>query len=265
MDANTRRLAKDHLSAAMEALVERKCRAQPFNENEVYNRNPIGARLVPMEVWKGSSFERSFVTVLGQGIFEQLARIIAVGSGVAKAENQYTERLRIGTWRIEKIDQILKEQRTSKREPNWEVEIHEILSLTNDRFEDVTVVSDLFIQRMDGSKEYYSFKTVKPNLDQTELAKRAMLRLIAGNDNNRVFFALPYNPAGEGESYKKAKHSMPYKLFNMDLDPCVLIGARLWNQVGNDQGTFGELLSVFEEVGEIYSPIIRGEYLGLSE
>ena len=69
--------------------------------------------------------------------------------------------------------------------------------LENQRFEEITVKSDLYVHRQDGRQEYYSFKTVKPNLDQTETAKRDMLYLKAGNPECDPYFALPFNPAGK--------------------------------------------------------------------
>ncbi|MFK3938002.1 TdeIII family type II restriction endonuclease [Alkalihalobacillus sp. NPDC078783] len=64
----------------MERLINRRVNIEPFDEKEIEAKNPFGFRLVPVEVWKGSKFERSFVTILGQGIFEQIAKIIAEGS-----------------------------------------------------------------------------------------------------------------------------------------------------------------------------------------
>ncbi|WP_126428613.1 TdeIII family type II restriction endonuclease [Brevibacillus marinus] len=262
MNIETRRRIIQHLSSVMERIIERRCVTEPFDPNEILLANPFGFRLVPIEVWKGAKFERSFVTTLGQGIFEQLAKIIAEGTG-AVAENQHDTHLRINTWRLEKIDEILKSQRESRRAPNWEQEVAEILALNNERYEEVIVKSDLYIRRPDGSQEFYSFKTVKPNLDQTERAKRDMLRLLAGDVNNKAYFALPFNPAGEGNPYREAGFTIPYKLLNMDQDECVLIGAELWNRIGNDVNTYDELLELFEQVGEEYSPIIRREYFGI--
>ena len=81
-----------------------------FHPRYGFQNNPFGYRLVPVEVWKGSKFERSFVTSLGQGIFEQIAKIIAEGSG-AEAKNQYVKEINLNTWQIEQIDSILKKQR----------------------------------------------------------------------------------------------------------------------------------------------------------
>lgn len=246
----------------MERIIHKRTVQEPYNEAEIATQNPFGHRLVPTEIWKGSKFERSFVTSLGQGIFEQLGKIIALGSGATEAENQHDTTLIINTWRNEQIEKILREQRSSLRDPNWEIEVQQVLNLDNDSFVQVVVKSDLYILRPNGQKEYYSFKTVKPNLDQTERAKRDMLRMKAGNPEYETYFALPFNPAGEGRAYSNA-HKIPYKLFDMDNESCVLIGAELWNKIGQDPNTYDELLDIFEQVGQHYSPIIRRDYLGL--
>lgn len=261
MNDETRDQIRGILSSFMQGIIERRTRIEPFDARELENNNPFGFRLVPTEIWKASKFERSFVTSLGQRVFEQLARIIAEGTG-ATAENQHVEEITINSYRIEKIEEILAMNRSSQRAPDWDADVAEVLALHNQRYQDIRVNFDLYIRREDGTEEYYSMKTVKPNLDQTEIAKRDMLRNIAANEASHVYFALPYNPAGEGGSYHSI-HSIPYKIFDMDNDRCVLIGSRFWNRVGDDPNTYTELLSLFEEVGSIYEPIIRHDYLGI--
>ncbi len=264
MDMNTKQKIRNHLIKVMEKLIKKRIIDEPFNTTEIESKNPFGFRLVPIEVWKGSKFERSFVTTLGQGIFEQIAKYVAEGTG-AKAENQYVREIEINTWRIEKIDNILKNQRRPKKRSDSKFssikeELNEILLLNNDRYEKMRVLFDLYIERNDGSEEFYSFKTVKPNLDQTEKAKKEILLLMSSDTTTNAFFALPYNPAGESNIYKKA-HGIPYRLFNMDEDEHVLIGAKLWNKIGQDNNTYNELLRIFEEVGSIYANKIKKEYL----
>jgi len=245
----------------MERVLTRVC-AESLDPAELAEVNPFGARLVPIDIWKGAKFERSFVTTLGQTVFEQVAKIVAQGTG-ATAETQYMSLLTVCTFRLERIDSILRAQRENRSAPDWRSEVQSVKGLVNDSRQDMTVISDLFVRRPDGSKEFYTMKTVKPNLDQTERAKRDMLRLVAADETDNVFFALPYNPAGEGHPYREAGHLMPYKLFEMDRDPCVLIGSSFWNQVGQSETVYDELLSLFEHVGSHFSHEIRRRYLGL--
>ena len=85
----------------------------------------------------------------------------------------------------------------------------------------------------DLKEKYYSLKTVKPNLDQTETAPKDMLRLMTSEENAEAYFALSYNPASEGETYRLA-YAIPYKLFDMDNDNNVLIGKNMWNKIGDE-------------------------------
>ncbi|GAA0860242.1 TdeIII family type II restriction endonuclease [Clostridium nitritogenes] len=273
MNIETKNKVEEHLREVMKRILEKRTIQEPFNEEDIKNKNPFGYRLVPIEVWKGSKFERSFVTSLGQGIFEQIAKIIAEGSG-AVAENQYVKTIRLNSWQIERIDNILDKQRkqrktvknkakdNSNRVKTINEELEFLRELETDRYQDVNVLFDLYIKRENGMEEYYSLKTVKPNLDQTETAKKDMLRLMTAKENSEAYFALPYNPAGEGEIYKLA-HSIPYKLFDMDNDENVLIGKDFWNKIGNDDNTYDELLNIFNKVGEEYIIKIKREYFGI--
>lgn len=249
------------ISDMMKRIVERRVVKEPFNEQDIENNNPFGYRLVPIEIWKGAKFERSFVTSLGQKTFEQLAKIIAEGTG-SYAKNQHEETITINTWRKEQIDELLSDQRKNKSNPDWNKEVTDILALENNRFIDIHIRFDLYIRRPDGKEEYYSMKTVKPNLDQTEIAKRDMLYMKAFKEHSETYFALPYNPAGDGNPYRLA-HSIPYKIFDMDDQSSVLIGPDFWNKIGLNQNTYNQLLLIFKKVGSKYSDIIKTDYLGL--
>src|SRR5699024_5350711 len=95
MDKFTEEKIKNHLKTVMDRIIDNRVVKDPFDESTILRNNPFGARLVPMEVWKGAKFERSFVTSLGQGVYEQLAKIIAEGSGALKVENQHVQTFEI--------------------------------------------------------------------------------------------------------------------------------------------------------------------------
>lgn len=257
MNKNTEQRIRELLSDVMERVIYKRVVKEPFSEEELKKTKPFGSHLVPMEIWKGSKFERSFVTTLGQTIFEKLGKIIAEGTG-SYASLQHDEEFYINTFRNEKIEEILESQRESSREPNWEKEVEEILSLHNKDFTQLKVRFDLYVRRQNGHEEFYSFKTVQPNLDQTERAKRDMLRIKSGKPDCGAFFALPYNPSGEGNLYS---FSLPKGLFNMNSSPAVLIGSKLWNKLGEDDNTYDKLIQIFSEVGTYYSKVIRRDYL----
>lgn len=264
MNDATKQQVREHILTAMNKKIHDLTVKNPFNEAEVYEKNPIGARIVPTEVWKGSKFERSFVTTLGQGIFEQIGKIIAEGTG-AHAENQYHSTITLNTFQTQTIEQTVDRQAAGRRgaTPDISSEIQHLRNLNYDATVNVSVISDLFVRRQDGTEEFYSFKTVKPNKDQTAAAKKNLLYLRTADTNNHAYFALPYNPAGEGQSYMDQKHKIPAKFFDMDDTNFVLVGSSLWNHIGSDPNTYTELLDIFEEVGQHTSERIRREYFGL--
>lgn len=268
MNEATRERVHTHVQAVMNRLIEKRTILEPFLEHQIAERNPFGFSVVPTEVWKGAKFERSFVTVLGQGIFEQLGKIIAEGAG-AIAANQYDKDLRLNTFQVDTIGDIISNQRARLRKgeirqaPDLTQELANLANLQTNRYQDISIKSDLYIRRPDGTEEYYSFKTVKPNLDQTAEAKKNLLMLRAGDSNCKAYFALPYNPAGEGNAYTLAGHSIPKKLFNMEDKEYVLIGGDLWNKIGNDENTYNELINIFQEIGQRSKERIRTEYFDL--
>ena len=259
MNSQTRQRVKARISEKMNDILNRRLRELKSDRENLVMANPFGSRLVPQEIWKGSKFERSFVTSFGQGVYEQIAYEIAVGSG-AQAENQHSETVVLTTWQDEAINNLLTEQRGNREPdaPNWENERESITRLSNPAKVEAEIRFDLYIKRQDNTEEYYSLKTVKPNLDQTEIAKRDMLRVSAAKPSAMAFLALPYNPYGESNQYR---WSIPNKLFNMNESSAVLIGAEFWNSVGNSPTVYDELLEIFDEVGEEYKKRITEEYL----
>lgn len=260
MNHVTKNRIKDRIRQKADSILDRRIREFPNDMAELFARNPFGARLVPDEIWKGSKFERSFVTSFGQGVYEQIALEIARGSG-AIAENQHRETLTINTWQSEKINNILSDQRNNRGiHPDWEVELNSIRNLQTRSTINVSSHFDLYVKRPDDTEEYYSIKTVKPNLDQTEIAKRDMLRTMVAKDNALAYFSLPYNPDGDTNTYS---WSVPKKIFDMNNSTAVLIGSAFWNKVGNSSTTYTELLCLFDELGDEYHQRINTEFLNL--
>ena len=261
MNEETKRRIRQRVHDKMESIITRRIQELPADMQNIYETNPFGSRLVPNEIWKGSKFERSFVTSFGQGVYEQIAYDIAIGSG-AFAENQHVERVSLNTWQDESISALLATQRSAadQETPDWRRELDTIAALNNPRHIELETRFDLYIRRNNGSEEYYSIKTVKPNLDQVEIAKRDMLRISTAKPNCRAYLGLPYNPDGERNLYT---WTIPKKLFDMNNSPAVLIGASFWNAVGASDTTFNELLEVFREVGVESRERITNDFLGI--
>lgn len=63
MDAQVRDRVREHITEVMNRKIHKLVEEDPFDENIVAQNNPIGYSIVPLEVWIGSKFERSFVTM----------------------------------------------------------------------------------------------------------------------------------------------------------------------------------------------------------
>ena len=105
MQQETRERIKERIRDKMNGILNRRIRELNEDMQELYTRNPFGARLVPEMIWKGSKFERSFVTSFGQGVYEQIAYEIALETG-ALAQNQHTEIVTINTWQADGFESI---------------------------------------------------------------------------------------------------------------------------------------------------------------
>lgn len=208
--------------------------------------NPFRSALIPDHYWRIPRFERSFVTSMGSRGFEELAKIIAEGAGHTAVRGRSTQG-RINTQQREYIDTLLRNLRGNRAVPDWENEISALAELQN-QGEPIMlkVTSDLYVQMDDGRDLFFSMKTVKPNLDQTERAKRDLLEIIAIDPLHKAYFALPYNPFGDDRALYNWPH--PSRIFDMRNDASVLIGRDFWDLLGGS-GTYDALVKVFEVVG----------------
>jgi len=206
---------------------------------------PFHEALLTKELVTASAFERSFSTSFGQGPIEEISKILAISTG-AESERQRETRVNVNKGAVDEIDRILSALRSGDSSPNWKKEQAKILAFTKGDYVQRRVLSDLWIKR--GPVEtFISIKTVKPNIDQTEIVKKDLLLLKAHDKKYQTFLGLYYNPGGaKREDYN---WSVPSKIFDMINDDCVLIGQEYWDLVGG-KGTYTALLDIFGEVGE---------------
>lgn len=147
---------------------------------------------------------------------------------------------------VDEVERICSALRNGSQKPNWKKEIETLTAFNKGDTVVRRVISDLWL-RKDAQEFYISIKTVTPNLDQSEIAKKDMLLLKACDSRFLTFFGLYYNPNGDRrEDYR---HSFPMKIFDMHNDECVLIGKDYWNFLGGD-GAYEKLLEIFGQVGE---------------
>ena len=217
---------------------------------------PFHTALLSEDAVFWSAFERSFSTSFGQRVIEEIARLVALSNGATDARRQVETIIHIDIAYEDAIHEEMRQLRAKNR----------ILAyawpLTLQRIRDtqpigttiaIRVISDMWWKK-DGIDNYISLKTVKPNIDQTAVAKEDCLHLSLANPNCNVYFGLPYNPYGEQkEDYA---HNPPMGIFDFRHDPVVLIGKEMWDTIGGD-GYYEELLDIAAEVGEETRATIR--------
>lgn len=219
-----------------------------MNSSEQTNR-PFHTALLSRNIIYWSGFERSFSTSFGQRTIEELARLAALSGGAEDAKRQKETNIEIDMAYDNAIHSHIERLRSGNRSIpyDWESSLNEIKSITlTGRTKQMRIISDLWWKK-DGIDNFVSLKTVKPNIDQTAVAKEDCLHLSIALPNSKTYFALPYNPYGNNkEDYA---HNPPMGIFDFRHDSAVLIGKEFWDTLGGE-GFYEELLDIAEEVGE---------------
>ena len=208
------------------------------------SHKPFHNALLTDDIVRVSSFERSFSTSFGQGPIEKISELIARENGFETARQKETM-VNLYKGAVDEVERICSALRNGGQKPHWAKEVQAISSFTKGDTVVRRVISDLWLKK-DSIEHYISIKTVTPNLDQSEIAKKDMLLLKAENSEYRTLIGLYYNP--QGKLRTDYNHSFPMKIFNMHKDECVLIGEDYWNYLGG-KGTYEKLLTIFSEVG----------------
>ena len=257
MDPKTRKAVEGVIKAAMERVIERVLDEDPFDGVKHEREKPLYAALVPEPIFKASHFERRFVTPFG-GVWEKLACVVGENRfGAASTQHMIRGRIREG--RLERIQRILDDLERRVVEPNWQEELKSIRAASGN-WRDVSVNCDVFVSKSLDSPGYaFELKAPLANSDQTKVSKEKLLKLYCMEPCGilNAYFALPYNPYGKKRDYD---WSFPKRWFDMQNDPCVLIGKELWSLLGG-KGTYKDILGVATEIGQRYKKRIQKEYL----
>ncbi len=210
---------------------------------------PFHTALLSEEVVFWSAFERSFSTSFGQRVIEEIARLVALSNGASDAKRQVETIVQIDVAYEDAIHEEMRMLRARNRffAYAWHPTIQRIMDTApHGDIVNIRVISDLWWNK-DGIDNYISLKTVKPNIDQTAVAKEDCLHLSIADPNCNAYFGLPYNPYGEHkEDYS---HNPPMGIFDFRHDPVVLIGQEMWDTIGG-YGCYDELLDIAYQVGE---------------
>ena len=253
---------KEVVTTMMDRVMVRVLEEDPFVKEEHHSSKPLYAALVPDEIFKGSHFERRFVTPFGK-VWEKLANVVATEvhgkciMGHAIEGTVSTERLRRIQETLNRLEHSPKD--TAKQKPDWDTEMAYILEGKGEPIP-VTVVCDIYVENeKTGEKYAFELKDPLPNSDQTRVIKEKIFKLLAMEPLHitAAFYALPYNPYGKKENYK---WGFPMRWFNMQKDRTVLIGDEFWDLIGG-KGTYQNFISEINLLGKEYRERIYREFL----
>ena len=237
----------------------------PFIKEEFKSKTPIYAALVPEEIFKGSHFERRFVTPFG-GIWEELA-VAAATNGLGYGERNKVIIGNVRKGRLQRISEVLNNlehpqiNSRNRIHPDWNKEIDYILKGNGPNIP-TQVNCDVYAADIKNNTRFvFEVKAPMPNSDQTKVSKEKLLKLYSMDPPqiDGAYFALPYNPYGNKEDYD---WRFPFRWFDMKNDSVVLIGIEFWEKIGG-KGTYLSFINAINEVGPIYKDRIYREYLGI--
>lgn len=219
---------------------------QRISNNEQTYR-PFHSALLSDDAIFWSGFERSFSTSFGQRVIEEIAQLVALSNGAEAAARQKETTISIDIAYDDAVHEHMQALRNHRiLTYAWAIAYPQIMQATpTGETRDIRVISDMW-WRKDGIDNYISLKTVKPNIDQTAVAKEDCLRLKIANPNCNAYFGLPYNPYGENKT--DYAHNPPMGIFDFHHDSVVLIGKEMWDTIGGD-GCYEELIDIASEVG----------------
>lgn len=248
----------------MDRVMDKVLVEDPFIADQHRARKPLYAALVPDEIFKGSHFERRFVTPFG-GVWEKLAQVVALEMH-GRCEMGHVIEGCVGSESLRRIQEVLNRLEHNKRgkereKPDWQSELEYIKEGGGDPIP-VSVVCDIYVDS-DATRKKYAFelKGPLPNSDQTKVSKEKMFKLLAMRPPkiDQAFYALPYNPYGKKADYK---WGFPARWFNMQEDESVLIGDEFWELIGG-KGTYANFIQEINSLGKGYRECIYREFLGM--
>jgi hypothetical protein len=253
---------KEIITSMMDRVMNNVLIKDPFIPEKHHASKPLYAALVPDEIFKGSHFERRFVTPFGN-VWEKLA-VIAGQVAFEKSIQGYEIHGQIPEKRFARIREVLEKlehpEKGSKRaKPNWSEELKYILEGKGELLP-ATVVCDLYLEK--GDKKYaFELKSPLPNSDITKVSKEKMFKLYSMIEQPIIgaFFALPYNPYGKREDYS---WGFPFRWFDMKTDDVVMIGNEFWDFIGGE-GTYQLFIKEINLLGTEYKERIYKEFLGI--
>jgi len=253
------------IKSMMDRIMHKVLVEDPFIKEDHKAEKPLYAALVPDEIFKGSHFERRFVTPFGT-VWEKLA-IVAANKGLGYGEQGVSIKGQVNSERLRRIQEVLNTLEHSgkgkeKVRPDWKKELKYILEGKSEKLIPTTVICDVYAEDKKNNKKYtFELKAPLPNSDQTKVSKEKILKLYSMQPMqvNGAYYALPYNPYGKRVDYA---WSFPARWFDMKNDKVVLIGDEFWEKIGG-VGTYKAFINAVNEIGKEYKDRIYREFLGI--
>jgi len=203
------------------------------------------------------SFIHSLATTLGMSVYEKISEIVA-STHYDEVKTSYDVEGEITNEENSVISQILQEIKNGTRTANKEQEIKDILKCNNKGGRKIKIRADLFLKK--GNDEYYiEIKTAKPNIDVFVKSKQKLLEWVALKKKKvNTLLAIPYNPY----------HPDQYSRFTMqgclDEEKELYVAEKFWNLLG-EEGTYKEILDIFDEVGKEFKEKIQNKIKEVAE
>lgn len=237
------------------SLIEDVLKTSLRNKFKTYNPEtkymPFHTRLLGADRMALFSFIHSLNTTFGTSIFEPVAKTIALHNDRFKCVKSHVsvgDKISQGSQNV--IQDIIDNLVSAKLTPNKKDECDLIKKVCRKgEIKDVKPTKvDLWIESKNDELFLFDLKTVKPNRGSFIGFKRTLLEwvgcLLEENPETKVntCIAIPYNPY-----YPK-----PYNRWTMvgmlDLNKELKVAEEFWDFLGGE-GTYDELLNVFERVG----------------
>lgn len=263
-DRNVSKAILEEVREMMDKVMDRVLITDPFVVEKHHSSKPLYAALVPDEIFKGSHFERRFVTPFGS-IWEKLT-VSAATACHGLCEKGHTVSGTIGEVSLRRIQETLNRLEHPvngvRVRPDWDRELAYIRDGGGSPVP-VSVVCDIFIPSARTGENYaFELKGPLPNSDQTKVSKEKIFKLMAMNEHpvKGAYYALPYNPYGKSKT--DYAWTFPARWFDMKRDDCVLIGEEYWDMIGGE-GTYQFFIREINKLGVGYRERIYREYLGI--
>ncbi|MBM3417942.1 MAG: TdeIII family type II restriction endonuclease [Bacteroidetes bacterium] len=234
------------------------------NKFQSYNPEPASmpfhTRLLGKDRMALFSFIHSLNTNFGTSIFEPVAKALATAN-FQSATSQQVAGTQISSDAHNLIQNIMDGLATANTSPNKPDEINAIRAVCQSgemRTVKLTKV-DVKVVGHDGAIFLFDIKTAKPNAGGFKEFKRTLLEWVAATlatnptANVQTLIAIPYNPY-EPEPYNRwTMRGM------LDLPNELKVANEFWDFLGG-QGTYQQLLDIFERVGIELRPEIDGYF-----